>query len=601
MRITRELTAAASVVVLMAVCGVGLFLTREQDAGRGPTTQAAQTDPVDERLFQAVKQLCTLADTAAEQTAAREAMRQVDHELDLAFASALREAAAAPAPTAAGPLKQASDRVEQIKARVAADQQQIERLKKAAASSDAAAARLELAQAQLALDEGELDAAQEDLLALGGDRHELIDRQRTRHEASNPDTVPFPKLAEGGQPGTLAAELQFLLSLQSRLGQIEAVRQQALTKGAALGREYKALEALVNKNPLAAQANAAAAAGDEYSDAGAEEDASEVLARLRGLSDQRKTLAEFGSRIQDCQKAGEALERWAGLVEARRIGALRLVLRSVMLILACILAALAVLHALGLVLKRKAERDHTEVRRQRQMRGMLALAVQVACGVVILLIIFGPPSQISTIIGFATAGLTLVMKDFILAFFGWFTLMGRNGIHVGDWVEIQGVSGEVIEVGVFHTVLLEMGSGSGIGHPTGRRVSFMNSYALEKHWFNFTTAGQWLWDELNVGLPATGDHYQQAEATREIVERETAAEAAAAELEWQRVTREYGVPLAGTRPTADLRPVAGGLEVRVRYITRAPHRYAVRSRLFTEIVKLLHTAPEKATEQTEGT
>ena len=89
---------------------------------------------------------------------------------------------------------------------------------------------------------------------------------------------------------------------------------------------------------------------------------------------------------------------------------------------------------------------------------MATLAVQLAAAAAILLLIFGPPTQLSTIIGLATAGLTVVLKDFIVAFFGWFVLMGRNGMRLGDWVEINGVSGEVIEIGLLQTVLLEMGN-----------------------------------------------------------------------------------------------------------------------------------------------
>ena len=75
-----------------------------------------------------------------------------------------------------------------------------------------------------------------------------------------------------------------------------------------------------------------------------------------------------------------------------------------------------------------------------------------------LFIIFGMPTQTTTVLGLAGAGLTVAMKDFIVAFFGWFVLMGRNGIHVGDWVEINGVAGEVLEIGLLKTILLETGN-----------------------------------------------------------------------------------------------------------------------------------------------
>jgi small-conductance mechanosensitive channel len=51
-------------------------------------------------------------------------------------------------------------------------------------------------------------------------------------------------------------------------------------------------------------------------------------------------------------------------------------------------------------------------------------------------------------------------EKFHRKFFGWFVLMGKNGIRIGDWVEINGVTGEVIEFGMFHAVLLETGNGN---------------------------------------------------------------------------------------------------------------------------------------------
>ena len=64
----------------------------------------------------------------------------------------------------------------------------------------------------------------------------------------------------------------------------------------------------------------------------------------------------------------------------------------------------------------------------------------------VLLVIFGPPPNLGTFLGLAGAGLTVALKDFIVGFIGWFVLMGKNGIRLGDWVEINGVTGEVVEV-----------------------------------------------------------------------------------------------------------------------------------------------------------
>jgi hypothetical protein len=118
----------------------------------------------------------------------------------------------------------------------------------------------------------------------------------------------------------------------------------------------------------------------------------------------------------------------------------------------------------------------------------------------------------------------------------------------------------------------------------------MNGFAIEGRYFNFSTAGQWLWDELQVTLPPGGEPYRMAEQIRQVVERETDEDAKMAEQDWRRVTHEYGTRAFSARPTADLRPGPTGLMVTIRYITRAPLRYEVKSRLFKAIVELMHGA-----------
>jgi small-conductance mechanosensitive channel len=364
---------------------------------------------------------------------------------------------------------------------------------------------------------------------------------------------------------------------------LEAARQQAANRAAALEREHKALEAIVDRKPAAAPGASPDAGIDNNSDSEPEEDDATMLARLHSLSDQRKTLMEMDRRIQDCQQIADTYRSWTVLLDARRRGVLHLLLESLALVLGILL--FAVVAETGV---RHAFRDRTDRRKMHQQRFLGILAVRLAAGVAILLIAFGPPSQTPTIIGLATAGLTVALKDFLMAFLGWFLLMGRNGVRVGDWVEIQGVGGEVIEVGLFKTVLLEMGNWTNTGHPTGRRVSFMNGYAVDGHFFNFSTAGQWLWDELQVTVPAGGDPYGTAQRIRELVEKETEAEAQLAEQDWERITKQYGTRSFSASPAVDLRPASNGLEIQVRYITRGPQRYEVKSRLFRQIVDLLH-------------
>jgi hypothetical protein len=91
-----------------------------------------------------------------------------------------------------------------------------------------------------------------------------------------------------------------------------------------------------------------------------------------------------------------------------------------------------------------------------------------------------------------------------------------------------------VEIGPFHTVLLETGNWTDSGHPTGRRVTFTNSFAIEGHYFNFSTSGQWLWDELRIFLPSGQDPYPIIDAIQQKVLEATSESARKAEQEWQR-------------------------------------------------------------------
>jgi len=234
---------------------------------------------------------------------------------------------------------------------------------------------------------------------------------------------------------------------------------------------------------------------------------------------------------------------------------------------------------------------NAENKRIETLRSVTKFAAEVLGAIVILFIVFGMPSQTTTILGLAGAGLTVAGKDVIMAFFGWFLLMGRNGIRVGDWVEINGVGGEVIEIGLLKTVLLETGNWADAGHPTGRRVSFVNSFAIEGHYFNFSTSGQWMWDELQLTLPADQDPYAVIDQLQKLVAKDTEANAKKAEQEWQHTTTRYHVQAFSAEPAINVRPSGSGVEVRVRYITRAYERHETRKRLYEAIVAVMRAEP----------
>ena len=545
---------AMVLAILLAVWLFAYYSTRDSAS---PTAsqkfEAAKQPLVDTTLLQSAVRMAPLAATPDEQGQARETWRLADHHLDLTFAAAIREAQAEAALPATGPLQQLSDRITKLKASVNTDKKRVEDLGKDAGDA------LDLAQAQLDLDQDELDDAKQDLIRQGGDKRARLQRLLDEHTASEKVADQAIKFGTPGTTGTMNEQLRTWHSLGEYTRQLQVAVQQAVLQTQSLLDQHDTLE-----RQLPSQA-----------------DASASVARLRQLSGQHQTLSSLDQRLQDTKQLVTVYQRWSALVENRRQAVLHLMLGSLVAIFGVLLATVllnkAIRHAFRL----------TDRRRLHQLEVIAPLTLRATSLLVILLILFGPPTQFSTMIGLVTAGLTVAMKDFIVAFFGWFALMGKNGVKVGDWVEIEGVSGEVIEIGLLKTALLELGNWTETGHPTGRRVAFSNSFALERHYFNFSTSRQWLWDELQFTLPPEGDPYQTVQQIRGIVERETQADAAEAAKDWESVTHQYQAREFSAGPAVNLRPGVNGLEVVVRYITRAPQRNGVKSKLFQAIVDLL--------------
>jgi hypothetical protein len=136
-------------------------------------------------------------------------------------------------------------------------------------------------------------------------------------------------------------------------------------------------------------------------------------------------------------------------------------------------------------------------------------------------------------------------------------------------------------------VLLETGNWTDSGHPTGRRVTFTNSFAIEGHYFNFSTSGQWLWDELQVVLPSGQDPYPIVDAIQKRVVQATAESAKQAEQEWRGAARSHDLSMLSAAPAINVKPVIGGVEIAVRYVTRANERHQMRAKVYQSAVDLL--------------
>jgi small-conductance mechanosensitive channel len=525
---------------------------------------SSQTTVVDLHPWQTAQALAPLAVSREEDEFAHEAERLADHEVNQAFAASLRQAGEQH-PTLTGEAIELSKRVAQLQQMVKEDQDRVRSLTAASGVDD-----LKIAQAQLDLDQDDLKDAQGDLVRASGDVRSRVQQELAAHQAAmskmnnQPGSDNQLAVISTRRYGTLAGRLEAWFNQRSRYELILQAMQQAQSDAAALTREHNALEAKAS----------ASASGPEAS----------TLAGLQRRREQRQLLGIYDDQIQTQQQLVGVYGKWMDQVSLQHRIVTHMALRSlaaVAIILMCVIL-------LDSAAARLLERRGLDRRRQQTLRTILRLSVQLAGAACVLLVMFGVPSQISTILGLATAGLTVALQSFILAFFGWFVLMGKNGMRVGDWVQINGVAGEVVEINLFRTTILETSDWADKGHPTGRRATFINNFAVTGQFFNFSTVGQWMWDEMSVSLPSSADTYGKVALIHQAILEETQQDAQLAEQEWKRVPRNSGLSHVSASSSVNMRPAAAGVDVLIRYVTRASDRLRVRNRLYERVIDVLH-------------
>jgi small-conductance mechanosensitive channel len=598
----RQWITVSALLLLVGGTIAGLFLTDEARfiaPARARNTASRQSSAVNQKPLQTARQLAGLASTPEEQEFARDALRLADYEVDLAFADALREATEhPPAPTAEQ--RDLSTRASRAEAVVKSDQDEIARLSRQLTTATGSTKeniedQSDVLKAQVELDQDELDDAKEDLQRAGGNPQGKIQHLMEEHESGHntPTSTraqPLPAAPDADyQARNLAPLIRAWFALKNKRSLIAQARQDALDDIPALTRAHDAFDQRIRAQEDQKQATKQKAAGlangEAPSNGASRKDiAKEALASLHHLSQDQKAVSDLDKRIQDQQELAEIYANWNALLATRQ----RIALHGMLESLLWIFLILLLVYMVGRLIERYFIDLTADKRRLVTLRAVVWFATQAVGVLLIAFVVFGMPSQTPTVIGLAGAGLTVALKDFIVGFVGWFVLMGRNGIRVGDWVEINGVGGEVVEISLLRTTLLETGNWTDSGHPTGRKVTFVNSFAIEGHYFNFSTSGQWLWDELTVSVPTTQNPYPLIEAIQKLVVKETEAYTHDAEDEWKKAASRYRVQSFSGKPAINLRPTGGGIEIHVRYITRAQDRQATRAHLYEAIVELLH-------------
>lgn len=191
-----------------------------------------------------------------------------------------------------------------------------------------------------------------------------------------------------------------------------------------------------------------------------------------------------------------------------------------------------------------------------------------------IIVAFGFASELGSIATFAgllTAGVAVALQNVIVAIVGYFLLIGKFGVRVGDRVQVSGVSGEVVEVGIIRLHVMELSGAGADAQPTGRVVAFSNSIVFQPTagLFKQVPGASFMWHEVSITLAADSDYHE--------VEKRMSGAVEAAFKDYQKdfenLRRQVeqtlsSVSVGSFAPKVRLRLTPSGLEVIVRFPVR---------------------------------
>ncbi len=194
--------------------------------------------------------------------------------------------------------------------------------------------------------------------------------------------------------------------------------------------------------------------------------------------------------------------------------------------------------------------------------------------------------------GVAGAGIAFALQEVIASIAGWVAISFAGFYKPGDRVQLGGIKGDVIDVSILRTTLMEVGEWVNADLYSGRVVRVANSFIFKEPVFNYSGDFPFLWDEIVVPVKYGCDHRLAREILETVAVEVVGSYTESAKEAWQMMVRKYLIEDAAVAPMITLVATDNWLEFTVRYVVDYKRRRAVKDQLFRSILD--------AVEETEG-
>ena len=193
--------------------------------------------------------------------------------------------------------------------------------------------------------------------------------------------------------------------------------------------------------------------------------------------------------------------------------------------------------------------------------------------------------NLTVALGVAGAGIAFALQEVIASFAGWLAIMFGGFYKTGDRVQLGGIKGDVMDIGVLRTTVMETGQWVDGDLYNGRIVLIANSFVFKEPVFNYSGEFPFLWDEIKIPI-RYGSNYEKTKEILLKVGIEVAGDLTTQSGErWHLLQKRYRLEDAQTAPMVSLIANDNWVEYTLRFVVNYKKRRTTKTELFTKILK----------------
>lgn len=207
-------------------------------------------------------------------------------------------------------------------------------------------------------------------------------------------------------------------------------------------------------------------------------------------------------------------------------------------------------------------------------------------GILFMAILFGDRlGRLTFALGVAGAGIVVALQDVVAAIAGWFAIGVARLYIVGDQIQVGDTRGEVIDISLSRTTLMETGNWVSGDLYNGRIARIPNGSVLKGPVFNYSRGFRFVWDEIKVRFTLDSDHILAREILLQIAKENISDYVAKTEKSWKHITDDFKIANLRREPTVTLVVDGGCLEFTLSYVVDYLRQTGMKDQLFTRIVE----------------